>query len=125
MIEALGTRQLEAVRIRQGQSDYVLDCERLACGYGLVPNTELALALGMALSPEKTIAVDAWQTSSLPHHFAAGECTGIGGCEKALAQGAIAGYAATGQTQQAQALWKSGRAGKPLPPMCASICNPM
>jgi len=106
VVEALGTRQLEAVRIRQGQSDYVLDCDRLACGYGLVPNTELAQALGMALSTEKAIAVDAWQTTSLPHHFAAGECTGIGGCEKALAQGAIAGYAATGQTQQAQALWK-------------------
>ncbi|MFO1261979.1 MAG: FAD-dependent oxidoreductase [Rhodoferax sp.] len=106
VIEALGTRQLEAVRIRQGQSDYVLDCERLACGYGLVPNTELALALGMALTPEKAIAVDAWQSTNLPHHFAAGECTGIGGCEKALAQGAIAGYAATGQTRKAQTLWK-------------------
>ncbi len=106
VVEALGTRQVEAVRIRQGQRDYVLDCERLACGYGLIPNTELAQALGMALTAEKAIAVDAWQGTNLPDHYAAGECTGIGGCEKALAQGTIAGYAATGQTPQAQALWQ-------------------
>lgn len=106
VIEALGTHQLEAVRIRQGQREYLLECERLACGYGLVPSTELAQALGMALTAEKAIGVDTWQGSSLPDHYAAGECTGIGGCEKALAQGAIAGYAATGQNQQAQALWQ-------------------
>lgn len=106
VVEALGTQRLEAVRIRAGSSDYVLECERLACGYGLVPNTELAQALGMQLQHEQAISVDAWQTTSLPNHYAAGECTGIGGCEKALVQGAIAGYAASGQAQQAQALWQ-------------------
>ena len=41
----------------------------------------------------------------MPGHYAAGECTGFGGSEKALVQGAIAGHAAVGQRAQAQALW--------------------
>lgn len=36
--------------------------------------------------------------------FAAGECTGIGGSELALTEGAIAGYAATGQREKAERL---------------------
>jgi NADPH-dependent 2,4-dienoyl-CoA reductase/sulfur reductase-like enzyme len=104
VLEALGNGRLEAVRIRQGSREYEIACDRLACGYGLVPNTELAQALGMALHAAGAIAVDNMQASSLGDHYAAGECTGIGGCEKALAEGAIAGYAATGQTEEARAL---------------------
>lgn len=105
IIEALGHRRVEAVRIRQGDREVELACDRLACGYGLVPNTELAQALGMALDGEQAVAVDTWQTSTVSDHYAAGECTGIGGSERALVQGAIAGYAATGQMQQAENLW--------------------
>lgn len=104
VLEALGNGRLEAVRMRQGSREYEIACDRLACGYGLVPNTELAQALGMSLHAAGAIAVDSMQASSLGDHYAAGECTGIGGCEKALAEGAIAGYAATGQMEQATAL---------------------
>jgi NADPH-dependent 2,4-dienoyl-CoA reductase/sulfur reductase-like enzyme len=48
--------------------------------------------------------VDPNQLTSQPQIYAAGECTGIGGSELALAEGAIAGYAATGNLIQAQAL---------------------
>lgn len=105
VLEALGTRRLKAVRIRQGPKDYVLECDRLACGYGLVPRTELAQTLGLQLGDDRAVAVDMWQATTLPDHYAAGECTGIGGCEKALVEGAIAGYAATGQLTRAQVLW--------------------
>ncbi|MBY0466166.1 MAG: FAD-dependent oxidoreductase [Burkholderiales bacterium] len=109
VIEALGDKHVEAVRVRCGQQDKVLACERIACGYGLIPNTELAQALGMALNNERSIAVDDLQMSSVQGLYAAGECTGIGGAERALAQGAIAGFAATDQLEKARALMPQRR----------------
>jgi NADPH-dependent 2,4-dienoyl-CoA reductase/sulfur reductase-like enzyme len=41
----------------------------------------------------------------VPGVYAAGECTGFGGAERALAQGKIAGLAAVNETRAAQALW--------------------
>ena len=37
--------------------------------------------------------------------YAAGECTGMGGREKALVEGAIAGHAAIGNHDAVRALW--------------------
>jgi hypothetical protein len=37
--------------------------------------------------------------------YAAGECTGVGGSEQALVQGAIAGHAAVGEFDAAQRRW--------------------
>jgi NADPH-dependent 2,4-dienoyl-CoA reductase/sulfur reductase-like enzyme len=104
VIAALGTDRLESVRIQTGKRVEEIPCDRLACGFGLVPNTELAQALGCRVK-ERAIAVDGWQASTLPHHYAAGECTGFGGSELALVEGAIAGFAAVDNAQQAQALW--------------------
>src|SRR5690606_19029920 len=42
VLEALGGKRLEAVRIQQGERVEELECDRLACGFGLVPNTQLA-----------------------------------------------------------------------------------
>ncbi len=103
VVQALGDERLQAVRLRQGGREWVQRCERLACGFGLVPNTELAQALGCALSPERAVVVDALQATSLPGVWAAGECTGIGGSERARVQGRIAGYAASGHAAQARA----------------------
>ena len=43
-----GSGRVERVTIRRGNGnrDVTLDCDRVACGYGLVPNITLALALG-------------------------------------------------------------------------------
>ncbi|AZC23146.1 NAD(P)/FAD-dependent oxidoreductase [Pseudomonas sessilinigenes] len=103
VVEALGERRLEAVRIRQGRRIREISCDYLACGFGLVPNTRLASHLGCRLE-QGAIAVDSEQRSSLPLVYAAGECTGIGGSELALVEGEIAGYAATGQAGRAAAL---------------------
>ncbi|MDF3838272.1 FAD/NAD(P)-binding oxidoreductase [Cupriavidus basilensis] len=105
VVEALGDDRLRAVRIRQGGSTVELPCDRLACGFGLVPNTGLAALLGCRLdAASDAVAVDALQRTSLRHVHAAGECTGIGGSELALLEGEIAGYAAAGADDRAGAL---------------------
>jgi NADPH-dependent 2,4-dienoyl-CoA reductase/sulfur reductase-like enzyme len=108
VLAALGTDRLEAVRIRQGRKVLELACDRLACGFGLIPNTQLGQALGCGIE-RQAIAVDTWQASSLADHFAAGECTGFGGSELARVEGAIAGHAAIGNRDDARALWPQRR----------------
>jgi D-hydroxyproline dehydrogenase subunit alpha len=109
VVSAQGDGKVESVTVQQGRRIVHLDCERVAVGYGLVPNTALAQALGCGLQPVDGvdgITVDPQQASSQSGIFAAGECTGIGGCERALAQGSIAGFAAIGASQQARAFEK-------------------
>jgi D-hydroxyproline dehydrogenase subunit alpha len=109
MLEVQGTTQVQAVRLRKGQhAEETMACDRVACGFGLVPNTHLGQMLGCTLggplSGGQGLAVDAQMRTSVPGVFAAGEATGFGGSERALVQGAMAGHVAAGQVQQAQAL---------------------
>lgn len=104
VLAALGNKRLEGVRLQQRGKVVELACDRLACGFGLIPNTQLGQALGCALEGQ-ALAVDAWQASSRADHYAAGECTGFGGSELALVEGAIAGHAAVGDSQAARELW--------------------
>lgn len=109
VLSAQGDGQVTAVTVQQGSRQLTLSCDRVAVGYGLVPNVALAQALGCATPLQDgvpAIAVDAAQATSVPKVYAAGECTGIGGCERAMAQGRIAGYAAIGATHQARAAEK-------------------
>lgn len=103
--EAGGEGGLTHVRIRRGDEDIHLDCDRLACAYGLLPNTQIGLALGCAVreSPEGAmLEVDEWQATSVPDVYAAGECTGVGGMELSALEGRIAAYAALGDPAQAR-----------------------
>lgn len=104
VLAALGSDRLEAVRLQQHGKIVELECQRLACGFGLIPNIQLGQALGYALNGQ-ALAVDVWQASSLADHYAAGECTGFGGSELALVEGAIAGHATVGDQQAARQLW--------------------
>ncbi|KTT32368.1 NAD(P)/FAD-dependent oxidoreductase [Pseudomonas rhizoryzae] len=106
---ALGTDRLEAVRLRQGERRWEVACDRLACGYGLVPNVELAQSLGCT-TLDGAVAVDDLQRTAQPHILAAGECTGIGGNELAQATGRIAGLVASGQLDAAHAVQSEARA---------------
>ncbi|MBN3762596.1 FAD-dependent oxidoreductase [Burkholderia sp. Ac-20365] len=72
------------------------DCDRIACGYGLVPNSTLARAMGCATRADDAIVVDDAQRTSVDNIFAAGECAGVGGMELARVEGRIAGLAAVG-----------------------------
>jgi len=77
----------------EGGRTRTVDCDALAAGWGLVPQTELAQALGCALAERfgaAAIAVDGAQRSSVAGVFAAGECTGVAGAEAARLQGEIA-----------------------------------
>ncbi|MCB9891080.1 MAG: FAD-dependent oxidoreductase [Planctomycetes bacterium] len=73
----------------------------VAIGHGLVPRTRLAHLLGIRTSRDaagnSTIDIDESGRTSNPACFAAGECTGIGGVDVALAEGAVAGLAAAGR----------------------------
>jgi len=98
---------LEAVRVQRGKSgtEQVLDCDYLACGYGLLPNLELAQALGCATTVhdgQTVVQTGSWQQTDVPGVYCAGEGTGIGGVDLALVEGRIAGLAASGQTQRMQ-----------------------
>jgi len=103
VLAALGTEKLEGVRLQQQGQIVELACDRLACGFGLIPNTQLGQALGCELDGQ-ALAVDAWQATRRADHYAAGECTGFGGSELALVEGTIAGHAAVGERHAAQAL---------------------
>jgi D-hydroxyproline dehydrogenase subunit alpha len=75
-------------------------CDYLACGFHLVPNTELAQLLGCQMR-DGYVQVDEFQQSSLAGVFCAGEPTSIGGLELSLIEGQIAGLAAAGRRQEA------------------------
>ncbi|CAM2185755.1 D-hydroxyproline dehydrogenase subunit alpha [Paraburkholderia sacchari] len=108
VVAAGGETQLTHVRIRRGVGDLSIDCERLACAYGLVPNTLVGAALGCRVEETQgmaAIAVDDLQATSLPDVFAAGECTGVGGMELAAVEGRLAAHAALGEADQARALF--------------------
>jgi NADPH-dependent 2,4-dienoyl-CoA reductase/sulfur reductase-like enzyme len=102
-IRAEGAEQLRAVALTDGRRQWMEECDLLACGFGLVPNVELPLALGCQLDNE-FVRVDPWQASSVPGIYCAGELTGIGGADAALVEGQIAGLAASGRHDDARPL---------------------
>jgi NADPH-dependent 2,4-dienoyl-CoA reductase/sulfur reductase-like enzyme len=81
-----------------------IKCDYLACGFHLVPNTELASLLGCRLE-DGYVLVDDLQRTSVPNALCAGEPTGIGGVELSLLEGEIAGLAATERTAEARELF--------------------
>lgn len=106
---AQGKDTLTQIQVQHGDKIDTIPCDLLACGYGLIPNTELAAHLQCQLTDTdayQAVIVDEWQRTSQANIYCAGEGCGIGGVDKALAEGRIAGYAASGQTDQAQASFK-------------------
>lgn len=83
------------VRLWDGRRSWRVPCDLVACGFGLVPNLELARLLGCRIEAG-AVAVDARQQTSVEAVFAAGETTGVGGAEIALVEGQLAGLAAAG-----------------------------
>lgn len=107
--EAFGDGKLQGVRLldeRGRRAD--LPCDGLACGFGLIPNTELGRLLGCA-TQSGCVAVSERQETSIPGVFAAGEVTGIGGLEKSLIEGQRAGLAAVGRLPEALKLQPAHR----------------
>jgi NADPH-dependent 2,4-dienoyl-CoA reductase/sulfur reductase-like enzyme len=106
--EAIGDTRVREVGVIQAGRERRLACDRLACAYGLLPNTDIAAALGCRVHPHgqgDAIVVDEWQATSVPAVFAAGECTGVGGMELSAVEGKIAALAALNEFERARSLF--------------------
>jgi NADPH-dependent 2,4-dienoyl-CoA reductase/sulfur reductase-like enzyme len=107
-VAAHGKEMLEGVTILRRGKATTLACDYLACGFHLVPNTELAALAGCQLEDDY-VRVDEFQETTVPGIFCAGEPTGIGGVELALVEGEIAGLAAVGRATQGRELFVKRR----------------
>lgn len=96
-----GDDRLRSVVVSRNGKDREIDCDLLACGFHLVPNTELAAVLGCKIDGG-FISIDEFQKTSRNDIYCAGEPTGIGGVQASLIEGKIAGLAATGRTSEAR-----------------------
>ncbi|MET9435039.1 NAD(P)/FAD-dependent oxidoreductase [Streptomyces sp. NPDC006551] len=104
--EVHGTDRVEAVTVTRLDRDWrpvpgtgrLITCDALAVGHGLVPQIELATALGCATRPRPdgtvALALDGLQETSVPGLWSAGETGGVGGAELARVEGELAGIAA-------------------------------
>lgn len=108
---ARGTDSVSHVMVRRGRRKKQVDCDYLASGYGLIPNTELARALGCAID-NNAVQIDEYQQTSVAHIFSAGECTGIGGVDLSIIEGRIAGLAAAGNLKGAASYFSQRLQGK-------------
>jgi len=102
---AEGDEEVRSVSLTDGQRTWSEQCDLFACGFGLVPNVELPLALGCKLTAGR-VQVDFMQMTSVPDVYCAGELTGIGGADTALIEGQIAGFAAAGDNERAKRLFR-------------------
>lgn len=103
--EAHGTDRVEAVTVMRLDHDWRpvpgtehrIACDALAVGHGLVPQIDLATALGCATrllsDGAAALAVDAGQETSVRGLWAAGETGGVGGAQLACTEGELAGRA--------------------------------
>lgn len=132
VLQAQGEQQLRAVQMMVGGRILSVECDYLACGYGLQPNTELAQALGCRIV-DGAVEVDAQQRSSVPDVYCAGEGSGVGGVDLALAEGHIAGLHAAGdaverrwlaQRRRQQAFARRLGSTFSLRPELRSLCTP-
>ena len=107
-VRAHGEGQLEKVTMATGQRQWDIECDYLGCAFGLVPNLELPQLLGCQCE-QGVVKVNDWQETSVEKVYCAGEPTGVGGVDRALVEGTIAGLCATGQNEQARSLFRSRR----------------
>lgn len=99
-----GGSAVEAVTVQRIDRDWrpipgterIIHCDAVALGHGFTPRLEIAIQFGCEITPARFVRVDTQQLTSIPGVHAAGEITGIGGADAALAEGEIAGLAAAG-----------------------------
>ncbi|MGW6395943.1 FAD-dependent oxidoreductase [Streptomyces sp. NPDC055103] len=122
--EVHGTDRVEAVAVSRLDGDWApvpgtgrrIACDALAVGHGLVPQIELATAVGCATRalPDGTLglALDDLQESSVAGLWAAGETGGVGGAELARTEGELAGRAIAARLRGRRAEAGAGRVGE-------------
>ncbi len=110
-VAALGVNGVTGIRLADGHTTWEESCDCIACGFHLVPNTELAALLGCAFDGD-FVAVDDSQRTSLDCVYCAGEPAGIAGLDNAIVQGKIAGLSSAGQDMKAHSLRRRLRAAR-------------
>lgn len=102
---AEGSEMVRGVRLTDGSRTWTEECDLVACGFHLVPNTELAFLLGCSITQAGVVEVNAEQQTSVAGIYCAGEPAGIAGVDAARLQGKIAGLAAAGKIEAAAKLY--------------------
>ncbi|MBN7794413.1 FAD-dependent oxidoreductase [Microbacterium esteraromaticum] len=95
-VEAVTVQRIDTQWRPIAGTERTVECDSVGLGHGFTPRLETAVQFGCAISPDRFVTVDAEQRTTVPGVFAAGEITGIGGADAALAEGEIAGLAAVG-----------------------------
>jgi NADPH-dependent 2,4-dienoyl-CoA reductase/sulfur reductase-like enzyme len=95
-VESVTVTALNAIGSPVVGTGRTIEVDAVCLGHGFTPRLELPIAAGCRLSSQRFVVVDENQATSTPGVFAAGEITGVGGVDLALAEGAIAGHAAAG-----------------------------
>ncbi|MEU8974779.1 NAD(P)/FAD-dependent oxidoreductase [Streptomyces monashensis] len=103
--EVHGTDRVEGVTVSRVDKEWRpvpgsgrrITCDALAVGHGLVPQIELATALGCATRPTydgtQALVLGDTQETSVSNLWAAGETGGVGGSQLACVEGDLAGFA--------------------------------
>ncbi|MEU6996056.1 NAD(P)/FAD-dependent oxidoreductase [Streptomyces sp. NPDC046465] len=103
--EAHGTDRVTAVTVSRLDRDWRpvpgsgrrIACDALAVGHGLIPQIDLATGLGCttrrAADGTHALALGPLQETSLRGMWAAGETSGVGGAQLAVAEGELAAHA--------------------------------
>lgn len=92
---ARGEGVVQEIDVTDGMAIRTLACDMLCAAFGLVPGTELARLAGCSIE-RGGVVVSGAQETTVRGVYSAGECTGVGGVDLALAEGEIAGLAAAG-----------------------------
>ncbi|MCC8243116.1 NAD(P)/FAD-dependent oxidoreductase [Saccharothrix luteola] len=104
VVAAHGADRVESVTVARLTPDWSpvpgtgrrVEVDAVCVSHGFVPRAELAIAAGCALGGGGAVEVDDRQRTSVPGVLTAGELTGIGGADLALAEGLVAGAVAAG-----------------------------
>ncbi len=99
--EASGDGHVQSVTVTSGSRVRDFKTDMLAIGFHLIANIELARLLNCVVETG-FVCVDSMQQTSVKGIYCVGEATGIGGIEKALLEGQIAGFAAAGRLDRAK-----------------------
>jgi D-hydroxyproline dehydrogenase subunit alpha len=121
VVAAHGEQRLDGVTIRRVRPDWTprgaartIACDTLAVGFGFVPQLELLLQLGCEMRVDGSgvvvTVVDGRQRTTVADVYAAGEPTGVGGADLAVAEGTLAGDAIASRLGHGAALEAGARA---------------
>ncbi|MCB1024749.1 MAG: NAD(P)/FAD-dependent oxidoreductase [Acidobacteria bacterium] len=105
---AEGNGRLESINICRGKNVQRVECDILAVGFHLLPNTEIAEMIGCSIK-NGLVKVDNFQKTKVRDVFCVGEPTGIGGVDLSLIEGKIGGLASIEEYEKAETLFKQQR----------------